>query len=55
MKKTKLRKTLCTFVLNRLALIGRSATSDGATDEDDELLDAGALKVTEVAHIGGVG
>lgn len=41
-------------MLYGLALALRGATGDGATDEDDELLDAGTLEVTEVADVGSV-
>lgn len=43
-----------TFVLDRLTLAGRCSFGDSTPDEDDEFLDAGPLKIPEVAHIGGV-
>lgn len=41
-----------TFVLDGLALSLGGALGDGATDEDDKLLDAGTLEIAEVAYIG---
>lgn len=38
-------------MLDGLSLRRRSAFGDGATDEEDEFLDAGPLKVAEVADI----
>ena len=43
--------SLCTFMLDGLTLALWGAFGDGATHEDDELLDAGALEVPEVAHV----
>ena len=40
-----------TLVLDGLALALRGAFGDGATHEDDELLDAGTLEVSEVAYV----
>lgn len=42
---------LKTFVLDGLTLALRGAFGYGATHEDDELLHAGTLEVTEVAYI----
>lgn len=42
-------------MLDGLTLSGWGPFGNGATDEDDELLDAGPLEVAEVTGIGGVG
>jgi len=41
-------------VLYGLALALRGAFGDGSTDKDDELLDAVALEIAEVANVGSV-
>ncbi|KAM1047926.1 hypothetical protein ACFX2I_027139 [Malus domestica] len=42
------------FVLDRMVL-GRVASGNGATNEDDELLDPRSLEVAKVTDIKGVG
>lgn len=40
-----------TFVLDGLALAGRSPFGDGPTDEYDEFPNAGSLEVSKMAHV----
>lgn len=40
-------------MLDGLALAGRSPFTDSASDEEDELLNAGSLEVTEMANVHG--